>query len=252
MKKSIFILFLCGSFCLAQGSVGTGAGYEPRYLIDVPTAGIISHGVFAIDLEFFQLGGVLAGTTLGMFDFLTIGVHYGGINIIGNNSTVWNDLPGIDLRLRVINETVLLPAIAVGFNSQGKENYDKDKQRYTIKSLGFYAVGSKNYKLLGNFSVHGGANYSLERMDGDRDPNIFVGVEKSIGQSISFLAEYNLGWNDSHAGAFGRGRGYLNSGLRISVGAGFSIGLNMKDILKNQNEISVGNRTIFLEYLQQL
>lgn len=252
MKKSILLLYCGLSILSAQGIAGNNFRYEPRYLIDLPTAGIIPHKTVAIDLEFFQEGGVLAGTTFGLFDFLTIGVYYGGTNIIGNNNVDWNELPGVDLRLRILNETVLLPAITCGFNSQGKENYDEKNQRYKIKSLGFYAVASKNYELLGDLSFHGGVNYSLERTDGDKDPNVFIGIEKTIGPNFSLLAEYNVGWNDSHAQALGKGRGYLNSGIKVSLGGGFSFGFSMKDILKNQREITVGNRTIFLEYIQQL
>ncbi|MBA4311850.1 MAG: hypothetical protein C0417_04375 [Chlorobiaceae bacterium] len=252
MKNILFLIVICATVSLSQGSAGSSAKYEPRFLIDVPTGGIIPHGMLATDIEFFQQGGVLASISLGLFDIMGLGMSYGGANIIGDNSPVWNELPGINFRFRLINESIIFPAIAFGFDSQGKELYDRANQRYTIKSPGFYIVGSKNYLLLGNLSFHGGINYSLERTDGDRDPNIFIGTEKSIGPIVSILAEYNLGWNDSNAKAFGKGRGYLNGSARVSIGDGFSIGINLKDILKNQKKITIGNRTILLEYVQEL
>jgi hypothetical protein len=252
MKKILFLIAICATASLSQGSAGSSAKYEPRFLIDVPTGGIIPHGMLATDIEFFQQGGVLASVSLGLFDILNLGISYGGANIIGDNSPAWNELPGINIRFRLINESIIFPAIAFGFDSQGKELYDRSNQRYAIKSPGFYIVGSKNYLLLGNLSFHGGINYSLERNDGDRDPNIFIGAEKSVGPMVSILTEYNLGWNDSHARALGRGRGYLNSSMRLSIGDGFSIGITLKDILKNQQKITIGNRTILLEYVQKL
>jgi hypothetical protein len=49
-----FILFstmlISAQFIDAQGTAGTSARYEPRYLIDVPTAGMIPHGNLALDM----------------------------------------------------------------------------------------------------------------------------------------------------------------------------------------------------------
>jgi hypothetical protein len=236
----------------AQGTAGTSARYEPRYLIDVPTAGMIPHGTLALDMEVYRNGGLLTGVSLGAFDRLILGISYGGTNIIGNETPDWNTIPGFQIKFRLFDESVILPAIALGFDSQGKEVYDTTLSRYTIKSMGFYIVLSKNYELVGNLSFHGGVNYSLERADDDKDPNIFLGAEKSIGPILSVLGEYNLGWNDSNHRAFGKGRGYLNLSIRLSLGKGFSLGMNIKDILKNQRSASVGNRTLMLEYLNSL
>ena len=104
---------------------------------------------------------------------------------------------------------------------------------------------------MGFLSLHGGVNYSFERADGDDSPNFFVGIEKTLSPIISCYGEYNLGSNDSNGDALGRGRGYMNIGFRMSVGKGFSLGMNLKDIIQNQQEISVGNQ-LMLEYVQPL
>lgn len=250
MIKYTALLILIVSHAMSRGSAGSTAKFEPRYLIDIPTAGMIPHRNLALDMDLYQNGGLLTGISIGIFDRLIFGISYGGDSIIGNGKPNWNATPGFQIRLRIINETIILPAIALGFDSQGKDFYDEDFSRYSIKSPGLYAVASKNYRLLGNLSLHGGMNYSFERADGDRDPNVFLGCEKSLGQNLSIFAEYNVGWNDSHRHAFGKGRGYLNVGSRLAFGAGFSLGLNFKDILKNQKEM--GNRTMMLEYIQFL
>ncbi|MBI1806394.1 MAG: YjbH domain-containing protein [Ignavibacteria bacterium] len=242
----------CIQYSAAQGSVGSDAAIEPRYLIDLPTAGIIPHGNLALDMDFYQLGGLLVCTSIGAFDRLLLGVSYGGTKIIGRDKPTWNSTPGFSVKLRVIEETIFLPAIAVGFDSQGKEAYLDELNRYTIKSVGFYVVASKNYRALGFLSLHGGVNYSLERADNDSDPNLFAGVEKTLGPILSVMAEYNLGANDSDHNARGKGRGYFNAGVRMSVGNGLSLGLNLKDLLKNQQDVSVGSRTVVLEYVRSL
>ena len=233
-----------------QGSAGANATIEPRYLIDLPTAGIIPHGNIGLDIEFFQSGGMLMGFSVGAFNRVLVGISYGGTNIIGTEKPKWNSSPGVSVRVRLMEESLLVPAIAAGFSAQGKETHIEQLNRYNIKSPGFYAVASKNYLAWGFLSFHGGINYSLERDDGDDDINLFAGAEKTLGPFLSLLGEYDLGMNDSNRDAVGRGRGYLNLGLRASVGNGLMLGFVLKDILGNQQNESLANRIIQLEYVK--
>ncbi len=205
-----------------------------------------------MDLEFHQQGGVLAGVSVGLLDRLSIGLSYGGSGLIGDQEPVMNKLPGANIKVRLFEESTYFPAVALGFDSQGRDGVIKDLDRYQIKSPGFYLAVSRNYSWLGDLSLHGGANYSLERSDGDRDVNFFAGVEKTIGTGISAVLEYNLASNDSDARAIGKGRGYLNGGLRWSAGGGLTLGLNLKDILGNARNVSSVNRTVRLEYVKFL
>lgn len=233
----------------AQGSAGTEGTLEPRYLVDVPTAGMLAKGSFALDMDFYQEGGVLLGLSAGILDRLSFGVSYGGTHLIGSDEPVMNSAPGVNIKIRIIEENIALPAIVLGFDTQGRDGYVNALSRYAIKSPGVYAAASKNYALLGFFSIHGGANYSFEREDDDRDVNIFAGVEKSVGSVVSLLMEYNLGANDSNGKALGKGRGYLNAGLKWTVGGGLTLAVCLKDLARNSsNDITVANRTVKIEY----
>ena len=240
------------SFCtrvFTQGSAGTDGNLEPRFLIDVPTAGMLAKGSFALDMDFYQEGGVLVGLSVGLLDRLGFGVSYGGTCLVGSDTPVMNSVPGVNLKIRVIEENVTLPAIVLGFDSQGRDGYLRDLSRYAIKSPGVYAAASKNYSMLGFFSIHGGVNYSLERADDDKDFNVFAGVEKSVGGVVSLVMEYNLGANDNNGKALGKGRGYLNAGVKWTVGGGLTLGVCLKDLVRNSsNEITVANRTVKIEY----
>ena len=88
----------------------------------------------------------------------------------------------------------------------------------------------------------------LFRSDGDSDVNMFIGAEKTLGPFLSVIAEYNLGLNDSGGDALGEGKGYLNASIRCSVGSGFSLGFNFKDILHNRVDDSGGRRTLQMEF----
>jgi hypothetical protein len=240
-----------GTYASGQSNAGASATIEPIMIIDKPTAGMLHRGGYHVNAEFFEQGGVLFGVSVGLVDRFNFGISYGGTNILGTGKPQMNPYPGVNVKLRVLDETASAPAVAVGFDWQGKGPYIENLKRYTIKSPGFYAVASENFALAGYLSLHGGLNLSTERGDGDKDLNAFLGAEKSIGNDMSLLAEYDFGLNDNSANAIGsgRGRGYLNLGYRWSWGKGLVLGLNIKDILKNQRDITVGNRTIQIEYV---
>jgi hypothetical protein len=244
----VALVLLSTSHLSAQGSAGTGARIEPRYIVDMPTAGILAHGTYAIDARFYGDGGLLVGFTAGLFGRLDLGISYGGSGLVGGGDPVMNEAPGLLVKVRILQESVVAPAIALGFDSQGYDGWITEMSRYVIKSPGFYGVISKNYDLLGFLSIHGGANYSLERADGDQDVNFFAGAEKSLGSFASLLAEYDLGMNDSDQGASGKGRGYLNAALTFSPGSGLTIGLCVKDILQNGRTGEGISRTIKIEF----
>jgi hypothetical protein len=257
VKKSILVLTVLlltsasVSSVLGQSNAGTGATLEPTMIIDRPTAGMLHRGNYQVNANFFEEGGVLFGVSVGLLDRFNFGISYGGTSILGKQKPRMNPYPGVNIKLRILEENTVAPAVAIGFDWQGKGPYDENLKRYLVKSPGFYAVASQNYAIVGNLSVHGGVNLSTEHGDGDKDMDAFLGAEKSVGKDISVLAEYDLGLNDNSASAIGRdrGRGYLNVGLRWGWGKGLVLGVDMKDILKNQRDISFGNRTIQIEYV---
>jgi len=255
MKKIVLLycFFLIFGSLNAQGTGGTDAKYEYRSLIDLPSAGILQKGVSAVSLDVMPEGVVVSKIEVGVFDGVSFGISYGGSNIIGTGGIDWYKLPGINIRARIVEENQSMPALTVGFDSQGKGTYDSQLDRYQIKSPGFFVASSKNFEFLGYLSLHGVINYSLERQDGDKDLDIGVGFEKTIGSKISLIGEYDLASNDNTGAAFGKGNGYLNMGIRWSVGDGLTLGLNLRDLLDNKRLVAnKADRGIFVEYLKSL
>jgi hypothetical protein len=101
-------------------------------------------------------------------------------------------------------------------------------------------------------SFHGGINYSLERADGDKDWNGYIGIEKSIGPVFSLFVEYNIALNDNTIRAVGKGNGYLNAMFSWSMGSGFTLEVGLKNLIKNRENIQVGNRILRIEYVKYL
>jgi hypothetical protein len=149
----------------------------------------------------------------------------------------------------LFDEEISVPAICLGFDSQGKEIFIDTLNRYRVKSLGFYVAGSKNMELLGYLSLHAGINRTLETNDNDKDLNFFLGAEKTIGRDASFIIEYDFGTNDSYPPSDIEQKSRLHSAFRWSFGGGVTLGLNLKDIQIENKIFRIGNRTIFVEYL---
>lgn len=258
MRIARMLMFLCTitacgvSIVRAQGYAGDAGTSEPTSLVDKPTAGMLTRASYLVSSNYFQRGGMLVGISVGAFDRFMFGISYGGTDIIGPNAIRMNPVPGVQAKLRIFNEGTLLPAIAIGFDSQGKEPFVDSLNRHTIKAPGGYVVASRNYAFLGNLSIHGGVNFTTERKDGDKDMNSFLGIEKSIGEDISLLAEYDFAFNDDHGRAVGRGRGYLNLALRWHWGKGLVVGFDLKNVTKNQQNVSVGNRLLQIDYVGTL
>lgn len=255
MKKqlNIFLLFLILSIPIySQGTAGDKAKYEYRYLIDMPTAGILEKGVVCVTNEILPEGVLIAIIEAGVFENISIGISYGGANLIGSGKVDWYNWPGVNLRARIFNETTFFPAIAIGFDSQGKGKYDTESDRFAIKSPGFFGAVSKNFDFLGYLAFHGTVNYSLESDDGDNFVDLRFGAEKTLGSSFSLIVEYDFAFNDNNTD-FGSGKGYINAGLRWSIGTGFTFGFDFRDLLSNKSDTkNAADRSIRVEYLKSI
>lgn len=223
--------------CCAAGAQGA---LEPTRLVDSPTAGLIDKGRFAIDLRLFPDGGVLTQINAGVMRRLSIGLSYGGVNVVGDDAIDWHPRVEVAVRYRVIEESTGLPAITAGYETQGYGPYEGDV-RYEVKSKGFFIAGSKNYiSGFGQFGVHGGLNWSRERDDGDEDLSGWMGIDKTINEELAVVGEYDFAFNDNDATSLGSGRGYLNAGAYWSAVPNISIGFVFKNVLGNGNSDGSG------------
>ncbi len=258
MKNFILILmitFIYLQSAVAQGTAGEDAKYEYRTLIDMPTAGVLEKGYVSLSSELLPYGTVIARVEAGILKNVNIGLSYGGSNIIGSGLPDWYPFPpGVNLKIRFMDETILTPAIAVGFDTQGKGEYFQDQKRFAIKAPGLFAAVTKNFSFLGYLSINGLVNYTLlEDKDGDNFVNLMIGAEKTIGDSFSLLAEYNFAFNDNSSYSFGAGKGYLNLGIRWSIGNGVTVGFDLRDLLQNREwSPNAADRGLMIDFIQRI
>lgn len=249
---AIFILVFMVCFGIVQ-SLHAQAGLQPRWLVDSPTAGLLPKGSFAMDLRFYGENGILTQVEIGLLNRASAGVSFGGEQLVGNKGARWN--PRIEFmgRVRVIEEGIKMPALAVGFHSQGYGTYDQTLERYATKSKGFYVVLSKNFWFtLGDCGVHGGVNRSLEDGDGDGDISGFVGIDKQFGRLFSLLLEYDFAFNDNQDNTLDSGRGgRLNGGGRWTIFQRFILEFDLKNIFRSGRRSSMPDREIRVLYVQK-
>jgi len=237
-------------------AAGILQAYEMNTLIDSPTAGILQKGEAEISAKLYKNNGLILGTKIGLFPRFMFGVNYGAENIVGNQEPNWHSRVEFNAKFRVMDETNTMPAIAVGYDSQGHGNYHANAERYDIKSKGFFGVLSKNYYFLGNLGFHLGANYSLERHDNDEEINLYTGFDKSIGDAVVLICEYDLAWNDNDDWTEetidetmkGLGYGYLNGSLDIYFTEYLALKITFYDLLQNRKDTEGSDRTLSLLY----
>ena len=247
--------------------------YPPLNLVTIPTAGTLPRGSFTLETLLINNGGVVPRLSVGFTDNFSFGVSFGVQNLIGGNKPSINKTtPEVQIKYRVFDESEKMPALVYGLDNQGRGLYHVTDSvftthgvsdstvslnRYDQKAWGMYMVMSKNWNLMGNLGLHAGISKSLsENDDGDKDPNIFFGFDKELNRSFSLLVEYDAAWNDDNLNndnyslndiTFGRGKGYLNAGVRWAISSNLMLEVNFNDI--NQNtEAEYTNREIKVMY----
>ncbi len=219
MVAAIICLLLAAPGTAAQQGRPPSAEYSQGLqftnLGNMPIAGLLERGAFEIDLRMYPDGGLFSFVTIGLFQSMNVGLSYGADNVVGRGKVDWNPNVEAAVKLRIISETVNLPAVAVGYATQGYGPWlgEDDQQRYMVKSPGLYAVASKNWRFLFELGTHFGINKSLEK-DDDSDLNFFGGIDVSLSPELYLLIEYDTALNDNDDEALGYGNGYLNFGVK--------------------------------------
>jgi hypothetical protein len=236
----------------AQTAAGETATIESRYIVDMPTAGVLSKGKWSVDVYAFGNSGVMADVSLSPLQNFNVGLSYAGAGFLGNGAIVLQGIPGFHIRWRPLDETMTLPALLLGFQTQGRGQPFATNNffgRYETNSPGLFLAVSKNFTFLGSLALHGGVNYSFDAGT-QSSPNIYVGLEKTIGSVVSLSAEYNTTLdNPADAASTMARRGLLNVALRVFTGKGFTFELQVRDLLRNLRSANGVYRTLRMEYV---
>lgn len=232
MRRAHSIRILIASLLAVPAALQAGL-LVPLWNVDHPTAGLLEHGEYYCAGRIGPESSVLAGLGVGVKGIFQIGASFGVQRVFDRGSVEVNDKLGFQARVRLLEE-YQTPALAVGFDNQGRGTYHEEAGRYDRKSPGFYAVLSKNYaSAVGEFTLHGGANYSTESSN-DNSPDLFAGADWRIVPQLSFLFDVDAALNDNGDGAmFGNGGIYVDGAVRLDYGDRLSFMLVFRDLTGN-------------------
>jgi len=244
-------LVLIAAACIVISHAARAQILEDVSVVSSPTASVLPHGGYLFQGSLGSGSSIMLALKIGFFDRFLLGASYGFQEFIGRGDVKANDRPGFEARLRVIEESEPGPALVVGVNTQGEGIYLEDAGRYERKSKGVYAVLSKNYRLIDDFSIHAGINYSFENRD-EAGVNAFGGFVLEVIRGFGVLLDYDAALDDNDgevATHLTRGRGYLDGGLRFDYRDNLRFKILFKDLLGAYAPESGVDRSIEVFYL---
>ncbi|MFH1686986.1 MAG: hypothetical protein ABIE70_05625 [bacterium] len=241
----------------------------PRWLIDMPTAGTLPRAYFDVGCRIYPAGGTIMSTDIGLSNRLMLGIAFGGEGVLSSVEPNWNPRIEFNVKLRIIDEQEYFPAVTLGFASQGSGRWNRDWQRYAFKSPGMYAVVSRSFYFYNWTSGwHVGMNYTMEnKVDEEKDINFFGGWDATFKYNLALQAEYDAAINDNRSTIpssladttstgqsnlfAGKGRGYLNLGLKWLFTENLELELLLKDLLVNRRDSDTFTREIRITYIDR-
>ena len=269
MKNNI-IKFILISAIFAQSE----QPYPPLELVSIPTAGTLPRGTYTWETMLSKSGTIMPRLAIGLTSSLSLGISWGMNGLIGDEKPVFNMQPGFYVKYRAFDESNTRPAFLLGINTQGRGQYKErtefniikpnlvesistEYKRYEKKALGLFISLSKNWNFFGNLGFHLGANKNIWEKTGipddDEQINLFFGMDKEINRSFSLILEFDAALNDNQEEyeiedlAFGRGKGFINAGLRWAMAPNILVEINFNDLRRNSNASYV-NREIKIMY----
>ncbi len=233
------------SCMLAFAAAGVGADTR---IIDSPSAEPLGHGYMRWEVGVGAEGSVLSSVRVGLFERAQFGLAYGMLDVLGRGDVDANPRVGILAEVLAIDRFGL-PALAVGFDSQGSGRWSDEQERYQRKSHGFYAVATQHLaarRMPLLTSISGGVNFSLE---GKRESfDLFAGLTQNFGRIFSVLLDFDFGLDDR----LDADRGYLDLGFQWQFGKANHVRFILRDLLGNQNDDGQVGRELNFFYLFRL
>ena len=121
MQKLVFTILFTFLFVEAQQQLYP----PPTSLITIPTAGSLTRGSFSAGMRIQKDGGLLNSLAVGFSDRFMFGISLGASNLIGDQKPIPNPRPELMLKYRIIDESLTMPALSLGIDSQGFGKYNE-------------------------------------------------------------------------------------------------------------------------------
>lgn len=149
-------------------------------LVTIPTTKTLSKGDIDIDLELYGKGGILVRPSLGLTNYLTLGLPINIENLIGRDE-VKIELPvPVWARVKLIDGSGFLPTISLGYDPA---EYGENEARGAYLTLSYF-LQAKKVSTRSILEVHAPGKES-----DFSDLRAAVGLDMLINKRLLFLAE---------------------------------------------------------------
>lgn len=230
--KKIFLFLAVMAIAHAQPA---GANFEgmdtTERLIFIPTAGGINYGEYNVNFRIYKNGGILTRTVFGVLQGFNVGFSWDVEKLIGSETAKGRD-PNLYLKMDLFSGNYTFPKVSLGYDRQGyewNESTGTNMQKYTIDSMGFFLVMTKEL-FFPNFLMTGGVNYNKDLAndsDSFRDKiSSFVGFNFKPSKFGICAEGINLGR--------GNGLSRFNAGAILEFTEGLQFMLNFENITREK------------------
>ncbi len=195
-RNNLLVVLLMASLRLAhaedavdQTDSTTGGGLDSPMIemVDVPMAEVLDAGTYAATFRFYSQGGLVSRLLIAPLRRVTMGLSFDAQRVIGGGDP--NAVtPDIYFKLRAFDGNDYLPALAIGYDSQGML-YQRPAKEFMHAEKGVYIVGGHEI-FLPNMEIHAGMNVPVPHAD---DTNLygFMGLSWRFVPNFSYLMEYD-------------------------------------------------------------
>ncbi len=216
IARRYFHRFILAATLGALPSIGLGREDAPiqggRLLevIDIPTADVLDHYGYGVSFRFGKDGNLQTKTAFGVFPRLNLGFGLDGERVLGTEDARLNK-PTLNVKLRIFDGRMGLPALAIGFDDQGYV-FNRGTDEYEQREKGAYLVATTEMIFPG-FMLHLGVNkFDFDKGNTTRG---FAGFSYVYEQTVGLLFEWD------HATEYRERR--INYGLKYYVTPMFTV-----------------------------
>jgi len=168
--------------------VTTGGGVDAPMieLTDIPTADVLDAATYATTFRFYREGGLVSRLLIGPFRRVNLGLSLDAQHVIGGGEPDATT-PDVFFKLRFFDGTDILPALALGYDSQGYI-YQQPQEEFLHEEKGMYLVGGHEF-LLPDMELHAGVN--VPQLDEDARLYGFFGLSWRFIPAFALMMEYD-------------------------------------------------------------
>lgn len=189
------------------------------YNVDQPVPVSLAHGEYYVGIRLWGQGGAVARVAVGLFDRITVGAAYGGDKFLGAQTPELNPRPTFQARAAVLMEQGYIPDLAVGYDGQGGNGFDENRDRYDVLPTGGYLGFGKTVEVSRTY-LQLGVNY----WDGVSG---FAVINQLLPGGFEAILEYDAALNDEER----ENLGYLNFGMGWTFGDKVRFCVGVRDLL---------------------